>query len=185
MFGKENEYENATRYAQVNTYAESNSIKGKFILLNVLLLSAVGYGLFHFTQTEGIQKTAVLGVSIMADEKNIDDDTYIKLLKNSEVDTVKENSQQLLNNSMKVLMDTSTIQSSSSYTNAISRELDDSNDKKRDYRVVVVQKGDTLSTLSEKYYGSAMKFQKIIAANPHLNKQSHILYVGKKIYIPY
>ena len=189
MFGNRDEYENATRHAQVNTYVESNSVNGKMIVLNLLLLMVIGYVIFFFTQTEGNEKTAVLGVSITADEVNRDEATYLKLLKSSEVDTVKENSQQMpldsLNNSMKVLMNESTIQSSSSYTNAISKELEADDDKKRDYRVVIVKKGDTLSTLAEKYYGSAMKFQKIISANTHLNKQSHTLYVGKEIHIPY
>ena len=189
MFGNKDEYENATRHAQVNTYAESKFVNGKLIVLNLLLLMVIGYVIFLFTQTKGNEKTAVLGVSITADESNMDDEAYIKLLKSSEVDSVKENSQQMpldsLNNSMKVLMNESTIQSSSSYTNAISKELEADDDKKRDYRVVIVKKGDTLSTLAEKYYGNSMKFQKIISANTHLNKQSHTLYVGKEIHIPY
>jgi len=193
MFNKQDEYQKATQHAQVNTYDEGKRISAKLIFLNLSLFALVGSFVFLYTQTNLLsgldsQKTAVLGVSLTVDDSN--DEEYLKVLSNAEVDSVKEASTQIplasLNNSMKLIVSEASIQSQSSYTNAISRELDDNQENdKRDYRVVIVKKGDTLSTLSEKFYGNSMQFQKIINSNKHLTEQSYTLYVGEKINIPY
>ncbi|SFV51741.1 hypothetical protein MNB_SV-12-104 [hydrothermal vent metagenome] len=52
-------------------------------------------------------------------------------------------------------------------------------------RVVIVKEGDTLGLISKRFYGSPMKFQKIIDSNPSLRKKSNMLYIGQKLHVPY
>jgi len=57
------------------------------------------------------------------------------------------------------------------------------NDSK-DTRVVVVKKGDTLQGISNKFYGDAMNYKRIIASNDSLLSNDTI-YVGQTILLPY
>ena len=52
-------------------------------------------------------------------------------------------------------------------------------------RVIVVKKGDTLASLSVKYYGNATQYNKIIANNAGLISENSIIYAGQKIKLPY
>ena len=54
--------------------------------------------------------------------------------------------------------------------------------KKR--RVVTVKKGDTLASISKRFYGNSMKFDKIIRANRRIRSQSTSLRLGEKLWIP-
>ena len=47
----------------------------------------------------------------------------------------------------------------------------------------IVSKGETLSNISYKFYGSAAKWQKILAANPHI-MDANKLQPGTKVIIP-
>ncbi len=51
-------------------------------------------------------------------------------------------------------------------------------------RVHIVQRGDTLSGISEKYYGSAGKWQKIFAANRMVLENPDKLVPGTRLVIP-
>jgi NitT/TauT family transport system substrate-binding protein len=53
-----------------------------------------------------------------------------------------------------------------------------------DRREYVVQKGDTLSRLAERFYGSILKWEKIYAANRESVKNPHFIYIGQKLIIP-
>jgi nucleoid-associated protein YgaU len=48
----------------------------------------------------------------------------------------------------------------------------------------IVQKGDTLSAISEKYYGTARYWQKILAANDAVLKDPDRLVPGTRLVIP-
>lgn len=48
----------------------------------------------------------------------------------------------------------------------------------------IVQKGDTLSKLAERFYGSILKWEKIYAANRDTVKNPHFIYIGQKLLIP-
>jgi len=48
----------------------------------------------------------------------------------------------------------------------------------------VIRSGDTLSALAKKYYGNAMDYQKIFAANREVIKDPDKIFVGQKIRIP-
>jgi nucleoid-associated protein YgaU len=51
-------------------------------------------------------------------------------------------------------------------------------------KTYVVQKGDTLQKISEKFYGTTKKFDKIYQANKSVIKDKNKLKVGTKITIP-
>ncbi|HIP52164.1 MAG TPA: LysM peptidoglycan-binding domain-containing protein [Campylobacterales bacterium] len=53
----------------------------------------------------------------------------------------------------------------------------------QDSRVIVVKKGDTLQGISNKFYGDAMKYKRIIASNASLISNDTI-YVGQTIVLP-
>jgi len=103
----------------------------KLIIVNFVLLLIIGYfGLSYLknqNQKEIIfnsSKRAVLGVSKTIEDDNIDKE-LVKILKVTDIEAIqKQKSQVSINNSMKLLMNNSSIQSQSSYTPAIAQELD-------------------------------------------------------------
>ncbi len=191
MFNQDDEYINATKDAQIYSSKVSDKRDRGFIILNFLLLIFLLYTLFYYIDNNSNifskSKQAVLGVSEIVDDSALSNERLMEILKETEVDSVEEEKVDYLHselqNSMKVLIGDSSIKSKSSYTEAIARELDD----KRGFKgkVVVVKKGDTLSSLSERYYGNSMEFSKIIEANSFINSKDDILKVGQKIKIPY
>lgn len=54
--------------------------------------------------------------------------------------------------------------------------------EKVEYYVIV--KGDTLSAIAKKYYGSANKYPRIFEANREVIKDPDLIFVGQKIRIP-
>jgi LysM repeat protein len=190
-------YREATRYAQINIDAEAKLKSNRRAVLSTFLICTLGYFSFNYVQNgeNGVNffsstKTAVLGVSTTADEVKESDASFLKVLDATEVDLLKEQSQsslpvsqqslEHLNDSMKVLVSETNIQSASSYTKAISRELEGYKE-----RVIVVRSGDTLSSLAQEYYGDALAYDKIIKSNPHLKDSSSKLYAGEHIKLPY
>ncbi|MCH9739222.1 MAG: LysM peptidoglycan-binding domain-containing protein [Epsilonproteobacteria bacterium] len=55
--------------------------------------------------------------------------------------------------------------------------------KTEDYFIVTIQKGDTLASLSKKYFGNEMSFNRILDFNDGL-KEKTVLNIGQKLYIP-
>ena len=51
-------------------------------------------------------------------------------------------------------------------------------------RIHEVVKGDTLSALAKKYYGSANKYMKIFEANKDILKDPNVIKIGQKLKIP-
>jgi len=62
-------------------------------------------------------------------------------------------------------------------------EIRDTNDEIRT-KIHIVQKGDTLSSISAKYYGSANQWRKIVAANQNNLPNPNRLTPGSKLIIP-
>jgi len=56
---------------------------------------------------------------------------------------------------------------------------------KRKQRVITIKKGDTLASISQKYYGNAMEFRQIIRANRSLRSAKTALKPGQEIIVPY
>ncbi len=79
------------------------------------------------------------------------------------------------------------ISDNSTYTNELKKEITPTAKKTNTIksRVVVVKKGDTLASLSKKFYGNSLKYKKIIASNSNLFQNSNTIYEGQKIKLPY
>ena len=199
MFDTEEEYLNATKHAEINICKEKKTTKSKLLIVNLFMGVALLYLGFLYLKNEtdllsmsSSYKQGVLGVSEVVDDNEYSDEELIELLKVTETDTTghninkgygTKNHHKELTNSMKVLMNESNIKSQSSYTKAIARELDD---KKSGFkgRIVIVKKGDTLSSLSSKFYGNPRSYFKIIQANENLSQRTHLLQVGQAIKVP-
>jgi len=54
-------------------------------------------------------------------------------------------------------------------------------DNNHKYKIVTVKKGDTLASISKRFYGNSMKFKRIIRANRNISRHLHI---GQKIIVP-
>jgi hypothetical protein len=123
MFNKEDDYFNAIKHAQVYASTETRSSNKKLLIGNFLFLALLGYATFTYLQTSSngfslpVFKQAVLGVSETVDDSELANDKLMKVLKGTEVGVLQD--------SMKVLMSEPSIQSKSSYTEAIARVLDD------------------------------------------------------------
>ncbi len=195
MYNGEEEYLRATRDAQVNTIDRKEKRALLFFINMLLFLALAIIGFLYFTQGKNYLsenlfggKTAVLGATHRSTDSDYSDEELMVMLNNPDGKTALENSalkeQAELSNEMNQVMMELSNKSKSSYESSISEELDDhSKDVKG--RVVVVKKGDTLSSLAEKYYGNSMAFRPIIENNKEITEQSHTLYIGQKINIPY
>ena len=185
---REDEYLKATQNAQVNTHSNKRAMNGVMIVWNLFLLASftfIGYLGFNYLKSEtGLlndalpNQTAVMGVSQTKSDRE-----YLEMLNSMEMDIV--NTKELsVSTAMNDVVNTSTIKDDSLYTHAISQEID-GNTYHKNSRVILVEKGDTLGSISEKYYGNSMEFDKIIEANEKLNKDSQVIHIGQKLNIPY
>lgn len=102
-----------------------------------------------------------------------------------------------LSSSMNNIIEDALLSDTSTYTHKLKKELGDKLEKpveiaskitdksiKKDNHTVVVKKGDTLQGLSDKFYGDAMDYKRIIASNDSLNN-SDTIYEGQTIILPY
>ena len=55
--------------------------------------------------------------------------------------------------------------------------------RKKEMRIIVVKKGDTLGKLAKRAYGNVMEYKRIYKANPEITRPDRI-YIGQKIRIP-
>jgi len=67
------------------------------------------------------------------------------------------------------------------YTKSIEKELET---RKREMKVIVVRRGDSLSKIAKRAYGDPNAYIKIIKANPHILKNPNLIYVGQRLRIP-
>ena len=67
------------------------------------------------------------------------------------------------------------------YSNAIKKEIAF---RTNEMRVVVVEKGDTLSKIAKKAYGDYNDYPKIFSANPEIIKNPDQIFVGMRLRIP-
>ncbi len=67
------------------------------------------------------------------------------------------------------------------YARSLTKEV---STRKDAMRILIVRKGDTLSKIAQRAYGSAMAYQKIYDANPDLINNPNKIYVGQKLRIP-
>ena len=157
----EEEYLKATKDAQINTYVEKSDRRDILLFTNMLLLLAlIVIGFLYFTQGNNYLSENLFGkkTAVLGVSH-----------RSTELDYSDEGSY---------------LKSKSNYESAIAQEL---NGKIKGVkgRVVLVKKGDTLSSLAEKYYGDSMAFHEIIAHNKNITEDSQQLHAGQKITIPY
>jgi len=69
----------------------------------------------------------------------------------------------------------------SNYTQAISKEIAV---RSNEMRIIVVKKGDSLSKIAKKAYGSYDSYIKIFEANPEIIKNPNEIFVGQRLRIP-
>ena len=180
MFNTYDEYERATREAQVNKYEEEKTSYTKLILFNTVLFVAfsilVYFGFHYFKGEESFfTKTKVLGVSYINPKYAQNDEELIHILDDMDIDVL--DSQRQLSQEMRsaVVSENAT---ESSYEKALKEELES------EPLVIIVKEGDTLRSLAEQYYGDIAVFHKILDANPTLSEQSNKVYIGQKLILP-
>jgi len=69
----------------------------------------------------------------------------------------------------------------SNYTKEITKEVIY---RKNEMRIIIVQKGDTLSKIAKKAYGDYSNYKKIFAANPEIIQNPNQIFVGQRLRIP-
>lgn len=186
MFNKYNndEYTAATEYASINTYDE-NKKSYKLGIFNLFLLTTIGVmgyvGFDSFTDKSSfVEKMNILTATEKMVEPNTDSE-YLDLLSSMDVDNLDAvNKQVSLTDALNDVVNSSDSKDDSSYIKNIAKEIE----AVKNVETITVQKGDTLASLSEKYYGDAKAFDKIILANNTLTSESSTIYVGQKIYLP-
>ena len=70
---------------------------------------------------------------------------------------------------------------SSGYAQAIEKEVET---RSNEMRIIIVQRGDTLSKIAKKAYGDFDAYPKILMANPEIVKNPNEIFVGQKLRIP-
>jgi len=69
----------------------------------------------------------------------------------------------------------------SNYTEEITKEVIY---RKNEMRIIIVQKGDTLSKIAQRAYGDYSDYKKIFTANPEIIQNPNQIYVGQRLRIP-
>ncbi len=131
MFNKDEEYNEATRHASINTYNEEKSKYGLGILLNIalfIILFTIGYYGYQYVTDKPSSPylTNVMGVSHTYDEKESFDEqkTLVDMLNHVDVDRVVEdvNNENLVD-AMNSIVNASTVKNDSDYMKALSLEM--------------------------------------------------------------
>lgn len=138
MFKNDNNYINTIKNTQTYSTLSKKTSNKKIMILNLSLVTLLGYLSFNYinkpSKSLPAVKQAVLGVYEVYDDSQSKNDTGMK--------TLKVTQDMIPQNTIKVLVAKSSIQSKSSYTEAISRKLDDKSGFKG--RIAVVNQNITL-----------------------------------------
>jgi phage tail protein X len=73
------------------------------------------------------------------------------------------------------------IATQSNYTKSISKEL---SVRSNEMRIIVVKRGDTLSSIAFRAYGDYNAYSKIFEANPEIIKNPNLIFVGQRLRVP-
>jgi len=121
---------------------------------------------------------------IIKDISSLDSDHYNKVVINRPKDEKYTNdslSQLSIEINSAIDEDTTSIDTSSNYTKAISKEI---TVRSNEMRIIVVKKGDSLSKIAKRAYGSYDSYIKIFEANPEIIKNPNEIYAGQRLRIP-
>jgi len=113
---------------------------------------------------------------------------YNKIILTSNKNTKNENNQVQnsalfeLTNSINAVLDESTETiGQTNYSSEIEKEVQY---RTNEMRVIIVQKGDTLSKIAKKAYGSYNDYTKIFTANPEIIQNPNQIFIGQRLRIP-
>jgi len=183
MFNKQDEYTAATEYASINTYDEKRRESYRLGIFNLFLLTTIGLmGYVGFDSLKN-EPSFLNKINILNTDTTTTDSALRDILKGLELDTLDdsyESDHLNLATAIDDVVNNLTIEKDSFYAKALSKEIDENG-----VRTIVVQKGDTLASISEKYYGNSTAYDKIIASNDALDGKSSTIFVGQKINLPY
>jgi len=114
-----------------------------------------------------------------------DSNHYNKIILSTEntQDELQENSQlvALTDELNSVLTEPITDDIAEDYSTSIKREVAT---RTNEMRVIIVQKGDTLSRIAKRAYGNYNAYPKIFSANPEVIKNPNQIFVGQRLRIP-
>lgn len=192
----------------------TNKSKLILSIFGVLTVGVMGYlGFDHLENSTNLpQETAVMGITHINDSKRGSSGNREELEK--ELDSIYMNEQRDIREEETInsVVDEFMAQKSSSikpsgetskelnsivdefYTKkSIPIELDNIVDDfyiqetplQLERRIITIKQGDTLGSISKRFYGSHKKIQKIIDGNYNLTNDSSTLSIGQKIIVPY
>jgi nucleoid-associated protein YgaU len=181
MFNPEAEYIAATEHASINSDNRGTS-RRRFGIFNLFLLTTIG--LMGYVSFDSLKEEAsfLKKNSLTIDESSTDKD-LLDALSKVDADSIESKSNlsnKSLNDAINSIVNSSSFEDNSGYTKALSQEIS----HKKGF-TIIVQEGDTLASLSQKYYRDERAYHKIIANNESLTEKSNTIYVGQKIYLPY
>jgi len=113
--------------------------------------------------------------------KNVDH--YNKIIINKPTDDKYTNDRLTkLSNELSFVIDDDFLdKNSSSYTDEITKEVAV---RSNEMRIIIVQKGDTLSKIAKRAYHNEEDYKKIFKANPEVIKNPNQIFVGQRLRIP-
>ena len=179
------EYTEATEHASINTHRVRKGQSYKLGIFNLFLLTTIGvmgYVGFDSLHEKSINFFNINANSIVKSDIKTDKE-LLDILGTIDIHSVAiEDKKGLssLSSAIDSVVNNSHLEDNTFYTQALSREIN-----KNDRRIVVVKKGDTLATLSKKYYGDSISYSKILKANKSLSQTSFTIFVGQELILPY
>jgi len=107
---------------------------------------------------------------------------YNKVVIDSNIEQEQSSELMKLRDNLNTMMEESTqTNNSSNYSKAIEKEIAV---RSNEMKIIIVQKGDTLSKIAEKAYGDKNAYPKIFIANPEVLKNPNEIFIGQKLRIP-
>jgi len=163
MFNNKDEYAQATENASINQHGKRNLQEYKLSILNLLFLTTIGV-------------MGYVSFDSLKDKSNLNNSIEIE----KSIKIEEQNTLESLSSAINDVVSDTKLSDTSLYSQALSRELD-----KNSVRTIIVQKGDTLASLSLKYYGDELAYDKIISNNKSLSSKSHTIFPGQELILPY
>ncbi len=116
-------------------------------------------------------------------KKKIDVYNKVTIQDNKGTDTLSQLSAQISNEIEEAKVSSTVINTNKEYKEYSTEIEKEVVSRKKEMRIIVVRKGDTLGKIAKRAYGNVMEFKRIYKANPEITRPDRI-YVGQKIRIP-
>lgn len=203
MFNTNDAYADAVKGSrlhlqEVEEETEESGIFSKLVL--IVLLFAIGYfGFRYYTENIAMDDSLIIQSGLLTNEedtmivKSNTDSTsdYISALIELESElsedepkvTLSAAEQLNLSSAIGDIVNDTSAQENSQYTEKLRKELGIESSTNK--RTVVIQKGDTLQSISNRFYGNTTSYDRIIASNDALSSKDSKIYEGQVITLPY